>query len=91
MYINQKNDPFVRKMYVYTRSMRYAIDFSTAVRERASQSSIELLIFFKYRLPTAACLVERAADNLINFQAVVKKSGFTSLDELLKYSTVGNF
>ena len=72
-------------MYVYARSIRYAIDFSTPVRERASQASIELLKFFKHRPPTAVCLIERAADNLFNFQAVVKKRGFTSFDELLKH------
>ena len=40
---------------------------------------------FKHRSPTDICLIERAADNLINFQAVVKKRGFTSFDELLMY------
>ena len=78
-------------MYVYAKSIRYAIDFSTAVRERASQASIKLLKFFKHRPPTAICLIERAADNLIDFQVVVKKKGFVSFDERLKYSTVGNF
>ena len=50
--------------------------FLTAIRKRASQASIELLNFFKKqfcRLPTVICLIKRAADNLINFQAVVKK------------------
>ena len=35
--------------------------------------AIKLPNFFKYRLPTAACLIERAADNLMNFEPVVKK------------------
>ena len=34
--------------------------------------AIKLPKIFTYRLPTAACLIERAADNLINFEAVVK-------------------
>ena len=37
--ISTKDDPFVRNVYVYARSIRYAIDFSTAVRERPSQAS----------------------------------------------------
>ena len=49
----------------------------TAVRERASQASIELLNFLKKqqfcRPPTAICLIERTEDNLINFQVVIKK------------------
>ena len=68
-----KDNPFVRNIYVYARGIRYAIDFPTAVRERASQASTELLKFFKHRPLTAACLIERTVDNLINFQAVVKK------------------
>ena len=83
--ISTKDDPLVRNMYVYARSIRYTIDFSTAVRERASQASTELLKIFKHRPPTVACLIERAADNLINFQAVVKLRGFISFEELLKY------
>ena len=58
-------------MYVYAGSIRYAIDFSTVVREKASQASIKLLKYFKHRPPTAACLIERAADSLIDFQVVV--------------------
>ena len=46
--ISAKVDTFVRNMYTYARSIRYAIDFSTAVRERASQASIELLKCFKF-------------------------------------------
>ena len=83
--ISTKDDPFVRNMYIYARIILYAIDFSTTARERASQALIELLKVFKHRPPTAACLIERVADNLINFQAVVKKRGFTSFDELIKY------
>ena len=83
--ISTKDNPFVRNMYVYARSIRYVIEFSRAVSETASQASIKLLKFCKHRPPTAACLIERAADDLINFQAVVKKRGFTSFDELLKY------
>ena len=32
-----------------------------------------MLKFLKLELPTAICLIERTADDLINFQAVVKK------------------
>ena len=84
--ISTKNDPFVRNIYVYARSIRYTIDFSTAVREKASQASIELLKFFKHRPPTAICLIERTADNLINFQAVVKKR--LSKFELQRYNRI---
>ena len=58
--------------------------FSTTVRERTSFN--ELLNFFKKqfrRPPTVICLIKRAADNLINFQAVVKKR-LGSEFELLK-------
>ena len=50
------------------------INSSTTVRERTSFN--ELLNFFKKqfcRPPMVICLIERAADNLVNFQAVVKK------------------
>ena len=70
--ISTEDDSFFRNIYVYARSIRYVIDFSAAIRERTSQASIELLEFFKHRPPTAICLIERAADNLIHFQAVVK-------------------
>ena len=44
----------------------------------------ELIIFFKkHRSPTAMCLIARAADNLINFQAFFKKSHSTF--DLLEY------
>ena len=88
--ISTKDDPFVRNIYIYARIILYAIEVSTAVRERALQASIELLKVFKHRPPTAACLIERVAGDLINFQAVVKKRGFTSFDELI-ISIVDNF
>ena len=46
-YISTKNDPFVRNIYVYAvnRSIRYVIDFSTAVRKRALQASTSYSIF----------------------------------------------
>ena len=87
MYFNQKRDPIVRNaasslklyvlyiytyIYIYARSIRYATEFSPAVRERARFN--ELLIFSqKHRSPTAISLIARGADNLINFQAVDKK------------------
>ena len=39
-YFSTKDDSFVRNMYVYARSIRYTIDFSRAIRKRASQASI---------------------------------------------------
>ena len=59
-------------------------NFLTVVGKRTSFDV--LLNFFKKqfcRPPTVICLTERAADNLINFQAVVKKR--LSKFELLKY------
>ena len=56
--------------------------FQQRSEKRTSQASIELLNFFKHRPPTAICLIERTADNLINFQALVKKR--LSKFELLK-------
>ena len=58
-----------------------AIDFSNSSRKKG-QASIELLKFFKHRLSTATCLIERAGDNLIIFQVVVKKE--LSKFELIK-------
>ena len=71
-------------VYVYARSIHYAINFPTAVREKASRASIELLNFFKqfFRPPTVICLIERTEGILINFQAVVEKR--VSEFELLK-------
>ena len=43
-------------------TIRYAIDFSNSSRKKG-QASIELLKFFKHRLSTATCLIERAGDN----------------------------
>ena len=67
------------------------IDFSTAVGKKGIASFDERLNFFKkHRLPTAnICLIERAADNLINFPTVVKKR--LSKFELLKYCRVSHF
>ena len=73
--ISAKDDLFVRKMYVSAGSIGYAIDFSTAVGERTSQASTKLLNFFKHRPPTAACLIERAANTLNNFQQLPRKGG----------------
>ena len=58
-------------------------DFSTVVREKKSFNKL-LNVFKKqfWRPPTVICLIKRAADNLINFQAVVKKR--LSKFELLK-------
>ena len=55
------------------RSIRYAIDFNSG-RKKDIASFDELINFRKkHRSPTGMCLIARAADNLINFQAVVKK------------------
>ena len=87
-----KKDPFVqittslkaywKTIYVYARSIRYRINCSMAVEKRTSFN--ELLNFSKQfcRPPTVICLIKRAADNLIIFQAVVKKR--LSQFELLK-------
>ena len=62
-------------VYVYARSIGYAIDFFlTAVRERTSVN--ELLNFFQKQFcspPTVIGLIKQAADNLINVEAVIKK------------------
>ena len=97
--ISTKKDPFVRNIsslnaywqtiYVYARIIRYVIDFSAAVGKRTSLN--ELLNFFKkqfWRPPTVICLIERAADNLINFHAVVKKR--LSKFELLRCCRISN-
>ena len=49
------------------------LTFHLAVKEKGFASFDELINFFKHRLPTAACLIERTADNLINFQTAVEK------------------
>ena len=57
-------------------------------QKKSFASFNELLNFFKKHrppTPTTMCLIKRVADNLINFQAVVKKRGFSSFIELLKY------
>ena len=85
-YISTKDDLFVRNtallitywqtVLVYASSIRYAI-----VLQRATQLFQEAQATYI----TAICLIERAADNMINFQAIVKKRRFASFDELLKY------
>ena len=45
------------------------------VNVRRIRGRLVTLIVFKNRLPTSACLIERVADRLINFQALVKKKG----------------
>ena len=52
--------------------------FQSAVREKGFASFDELITFFKHRLPTAACLIERTADNLINFQTAAEKKSSVS-------------
>ena len=42
---------------------------------------------FKHELPTSACLIERVADRLINFEAVVKGKGLVSSS----YSSAAEF
>ena len=59
--------------------------FNSGQKKDFASFSELLNIFKKHRPPTAICLIERAADNLFNFQAVIKKRGFASFDELLKY------
>ena len=60
--------------------------FCNSGQKKGFASFNELHIFFKkHGSTTAICLIERAANNLINFQAVVKKRGFASFNELLKY------
>ena len=49
--------------------------------------SIRLPKFFKHGLPTSSCLIERVADRLINFQAVVKGKGLVSSS----YSSAAEF
>ena len=95
--ISTKNGFFVRNIaslnvywktvYVYARSIRYATDFLFFdSRQRKDNASFDELIMFLNkqfcRPPTVICLIKRAADNLINFQAVVKKK--LSKFELLK-------
>ena len=82
-----KKDPSVRNtvslnaywqtFYVYARSIRYAIDFDSG-RKKGIASFDELIIFLKKH----RSFIARAAGNLINFQAVVKKR--LSEFELLK-------
>ena len=49
--------------------------------------SIRLPKIFKHGLPTSACLIERVADRLINFQAVFKGKGLVSSS----YSSAAEF
>ena len=65
-------------------SIRYAVDLQRS--EKKSITSFDELIIFKKKQfcspPTVICLIGRAADNLIQFQAVVKKR--LSMFELLR-------
>ena len=61
--------------------------FSPAVRSRTTQASVKYSIFSRSNFePTVICSIERATDNLINFQAVAKKR--LSKFKLLKYCRI---
>ena len=72
-----KDDRFVRNtanaywqtVHVYARSKRYAIDYSG---KKKNIACFDELINFSKRRPSM-CLIARVADNLMNFEAAVKK------------------